>query len=480
MELNSEINFNDGEYQAEVRTNLHRYAVDRFEYDNNRKWMHNWHFPFLFEALESAFVGKHRFTVINVPPRSGKTEGVTNLLSWGLGNVPSSKWLVTSVTGGLASKIAVTARTYIRGAYHQNLFGTRLKKDEDQKHYFLTEEGGHVYSAGAGGTIVGFGAGEIGDARCGGALVIDDPHKPGDSKSQMLECRTWWEATAESRLNGLYTPVILIMQRLDVNDLTDYFLEHYVVNHLKIPALINEEAVKTFDLDDNKLNKSYWPIRKATKEILKQKERAPETFFAQSQQEPVKKGGNLFNIDTISVITDCPVLQYRKFTIDAANKTASKNDFSVITHFGVDKLGNTCVLNVWRAKVPIDALLDRVLLMWNEALAMNGEQYGHLREIICEDAQNGTALIQLIKSKHRAISIRAVTRKKDKYTRACDVQPYINGGKLMLLQGGYVADLKAEMARFNGDGKDHDDQVDTIIDACFDATQKRRTFEGVT
>ena len=111
---------------------------------------------------------------------------------------------------------------------------------------------------------------------------------------------------------------------------------------------------------------------------------------------------------------------------------------------------------------------------------MNESQYGHLREIICEDAQNGTALIQLIKSKHRAISIRAVTRKKDKYTRACDVQPYINGGKLMLLQGGYVADLKAEMARFNGDGKDHDDQVDTIIDACFDATQKRRTFEGVT
>ena len=127
------------------------------------------------------------------------------------------------------------------------------------------------------------GAGMIGDARCGGALIIDDPHKPSESDSAMLSVRDWWNNTASTRRNGTFTPVILIMQRLNVNDLTDYFLSNYAVNHLKIPALINEEAIQTFDLDDNMLGRSYWEVRQTTEALLLQKETAPETFYAQSQ-----------------------------------------------------------------------------------------------------------------------------------------------------------------------------------------------------
>ena len=65
--------------------------------------------------------------------------------------------------------------------------------------------------------------------RYGGAVIIDDPHKPAEALSEIKRQNVidWYQNTMKSRLNGNNTPVIIIMQRLHEEDLSGFLLKRW-------------------------------------------------------------------------------------------------------------------------------------------------------------------------------------------------------------------------------------------------------------
>ena len=117
-----------------------------------------------------------------------------------------------------------------------------LRSDSQAKDEWRTGAGGCVYAVGAGGSITGYGAGKLRET-FGGAIIIDDPHKPDEVRSDVMRRNVidWFQNTLESRKNAPNTPIILIMQRLHEEDLAGWLLaggNGETWEHINLPAIL--------------------------------------------------------------------------------------------------------------------------------------------------------------------------------------------------------------------------------------------------
>ena len=146
------------------------------------------HYLLIARALTKVFLGDIKRLIINVPPRYGKTEMLISFVGWALAHFPDSNFLYTSYSHSLATQQTKTIRKLLSLYEYQKLFGVSLSPDSSAKDNFELIQGGSVYAAGAMGSITGRGAGIDGSNRFGGAVLIDDIHKParptGKTKSR--------------------------------------------------------------------------------------------------------------------------------------------------------------------------------------------------------------------------------------------------------------------------------------------------------
>ena len=139
------------------------------------------------------------------------------------------------------------------------MFGTTISKDTTAKNHWRTNENGGITTATINGQITGFGAGAIDDDdNFMGAIIIDDPNKPGVAGSELLseEPNERFNDTIRSRRNGKSTPVIVVQQRVFPDDLSGFLLAgggalHF--DHLCLPVLIDDKPL--------------WPQKMDAKEI---------------------------------------------------------------------------------------------------------------------------------------------------------------------------------------------------------------------
>jgi len=133
------------------------------------------------------------------------------------------------------------------------------------------------------GGITGFGAGQKREA-FGGAIIIDDPLRLQDARSEVMLRTTeeWYTGTLQSRKNTDRTPIILIMQRLHPNDLAGYILKTEADKWLVIKAPgLQEDGT------------ALWEQTRSAAAWRKLREVDEFTFWSQGQQEPQNPGGNL-------------------------------------------------------------------------------------------------------------------------------------------------------------------------------------------
>src|SRR6202035_4256090 len=100
---------------------------------------------------------------------------------------------------------------------------------------FLTTNQGFRYSTSVGGTLTG---------RGGNLIIVDDPIKPEDalSDAKRSSVNEWFDRTLYSRLDDKRNDVIiLIMQRLHIDDLTGHVLGKEPWVHLNLPAIAETE-----------------------------------------------------------------------------------------------------------------------------------------------------------------------------------------------------------------------------------------------
>lgn len=441
---------------AHYRTDLLAYAQYMFRARKGAELKFNPHQVAICNALERVVLGRTKRLIINVPPRSGKTElAVINFMAWCMGNWPDSEFIHASYAKRLATTNTWATRAMVEHEAHAAVFGVPdLRSDSNAKDEWRTGTGGIVYATGADGTITGYGAGKMRE-RFGGAIIIDDPHKASEATSETMRKNVidWFSTTMESRKNSNDTPIIVIMQRLHEEDLSGWLLDGgngEEWEHLCIPAI-------------TEAGESFWPEQFELENLQRLEKANAYVFAGQYRQRPAPIGGGLLKDAWWKYYDVAPPFTHRLMFADTAQKTADHNDYSVFQVWGYTADSCAYMLDQVRGKWEAPALQVQALAFWNKHKARLPDG-SVLRAFKVEDKSSGTGLIQTIKAPPHRVPVFAVQREKDKVTRAYDVAPVIEAGRVFLpANAPWLSDLLAETTVFPN-GK-HDDQVDPLLDA---------------
>ena len=445
---------------ADCQTDLLSYVKFMFRARKGQDLLENWHQSVICDALERVVIGMCPRLIINVPPRSGKTElAVINFISWCMGVFPSSEFIHSSYSKRLATYNTYNIRSIMLSDAYRNIFtGVSIKQDSTAKDEFRTNQGGVVYATGAEGTITGYGAGGLGE-HFNGCVIVDDPHKAGEANSQTMRENVvdWFQTTMESRKNNPDTPIIVIMQRLHEQDLSGWLLgggngESW--EHIKIPAMYEGD-------------KSFWPVQFPVDDLKRKEASNTYVFAGQYMQEPSPIGGGIFKEKWWQFYIALPKIQYRMIYADTAQKTKEQNDFTVFECWGKGNDGRIYLLDMIREKWESPQLLVQAKAFWQKHRAMTDKSLGTLRKMKIEDKVSGTGLIQQLQQGKDRIPVEGIPRDKDKITRAFDVAPQIEVGNVVLPESHpCLSDFLTEARTFPNGA--HDDTLDPMMDAIED------------
>ncbi len=432
---------------------LYAFSRTMFAARRGQPMLENWHQREICEALEKVLLGRIPRLIINISPRSGKTDiAVKNFMAWGMGLFPDAEFIHASYSKRLATANAYDTRAMMQHEAYGEIFPyVALQDDSKARDEFRTTAGGIVYATGAEGTITGYGAGKVRDG-FGGALIIDDPHKASEATSGVMRRNVidWYQNTIQSRLNKPETPIIVIMQRLHEEDLSGWLLnggtgEHW--EHLVIPAR-------------DTAGRSFWPAQFPDEMLNRLETTSPYVFAGQYMQRPSPLGGGLFKDEWWRFLDVPPIVRWRAIFADTAQKTKEQNDYSVFQCWGQTLDGQIVMLDMVRGKWEAPELETMARAFWQKHKAV--QNAGALRAFYVEDKASGTGLIQRLK--REGIPIIGIPRDVDKVTRAMDAAPYVQSGNVLLMRNlEQLSDFLSEASVFpNGT---HDDMIDAAMSA---------------
>lgn len=446
---------------ADLRTDLLAFTRHMFKARKGTDLKPAPHHAIICDALERVVAGYCPRLIINIPPRSGKTEiAVKNFMAWAMGNFPDSEFIHASYSKRLATTNTWETRAIMQHEAYADIFGApAFRQDSNAKDEFRTADGGIVYATGSEGTITGYGAGKM-RKDFGGAIVIDDPHKAGDGNSDLMRQNVidWFSETMESRGNNKpHTPIIVIMQRLHQGDLSGWLMsggngEKW--EHINIPAIADDQ--------------SFWPEQFPMSELRRMEKANSYVFAGQYMQRPAPLGGGIFKDDWWRFYTIPPQITHRIIFADTANKTKTMNDYSVFQCWGYTATKQAVLLDQIRGKWEAPDLLVQARAFWAKHKDAQGQ--AALRAIKVEDKSSGTGLIQTLK--REGVPILPIQRNIDKVTRAYDAAPYIDSGNVLLpQQAPWLSDYLAEFSAFPNGA--HDDMVDPTMDAIAEINARK-------
>lgn len=423
------------------------------------------HHDLLIDALLDVYHGRTQNLIINIPPRFGKTELIIIMFSaWCFVKNPNCEFIHLSFSDPLVMDNSDRIRQIIKSKEFQTLWPSlKTKHTKDSKSSWGLGSSGSFLAVQSGGTVTGFGAGRLDEYdgenfRFSGCLLIDDPLKPDDARSDLARnsVNRRWDETIKTRRNSQYTPTIVIMQRLHVDDFVAMLLKDRSMEwrHIVLPAILDEGTEK---------ERSMWP-RKFNLEALKKiQSQNKHQFATQYQQAPYALGGEIIKGSWFGRYRIPPKIKYRKIFADTAMKTGERNDYSVFECWGVGEDNKLYLLDMIRGKWEAPELKRRAIDFWNKH---KEDKTSQLRTMVVEDKASGTGLIQDIKRDGK-IPIAGLERTKDKLTRVMDILSYIESGYVMLPEeASYVSEFISECESFTSDDSHyHDDQIDPMCDA---------------
>lgn len=403
--------------------------------------------------LVEVYKGNIKKLVINMPPRSGKTEIVNTFIEWTITKHPQSKYIMTSYSDTLVANSSQQIRDTINSLEHKDLFNLETKKDTQSKKLWKTNANGGVYAVSSFGQITGHGAGLKSSSEWGGCIIVDDPLKPDDANSilKLDKIKDWYETTLSNRVNNPNVPIIIIMQRLHTNDLVgcieqNKFKDKDEWTFLKIKAVDDEYNISFWE--------DFYPIAK----LEQMKNSNSFYYYSQFQQEPIVRGGNFFNTDWIKYVKRDIVneikFEKRFITVDTALKAKEQNDYTVYSAFGVFEK-RLYLLDMFRGKPLSKAreITAKDFYNRNNAYPFKG--------MYIEQKASGVDLFQ--RMKEDGYMVYEVERNVDKVFRAEQVAPYIETYGLYIVEDlPNITDFLGEYTAFPN--AVHDDMIDTLID----------------
>lgn len=338
-----------------------------FKQKFKRKFVIGKHHIAIAKALDRVLAGEQRRLIINIAPRYGKTElAVKNFIAMGLAINPKAKFIHLSYSDELARDNSKGVQEILREDSYRRLFpGTKPTSINTRK--WFTTAGGGLYAVSSAGQVTGFGAGivdeeesnseeelaaeveelaSVNDGTFGGAIVIDDPIKPDDARSAMVRDKVnqKFETTIRNRVNSRKTPIIIIMQRLDEEDLCGYLmrLEPDEWEVLSLPAI---------EFDDEGNECALWEFKHTLEELHDLREKNAFVFETQYMQNPQPLEGLMYERG-FKTYTTVPVT--RKHKVKAYIDTADKGtDYLCCIIYVETEIGNF-ILDVYYTQAPME------------------------------------------------------------------------------------------------------------------------------
>lgn len=207
-----------------------------------------------------------------------------------------------------------------------------------------------------------------------------------------------------------------------------------------------------------------WPWKHTESELKEIYDSDPFNASAQQGQDPIQKGGSVFEISWFQFYEILPPdCTYGAIFCDTALKDKEKNDFTVFEYWIYRPPGKIYLVDWFREKIKSIDLENRFIAFWN---ACQGTRTCPTRAAYIEDKSSGIELIQRIQRKG-GIPVIPIPRIRSKYERAENFKPWIQSGcvylplnhpKLNAYLGEHEA-FRADMSHKN------DDQIDPELDA---------------
>jgi predicted phage terminase large subunit-like protein len=428
----------------------------------------NWHIEAITYKLERVRRGETRRLIITLPPRNLKSICASVAFpAFVLGHDPSARIVCASYAHDLTAKHARDCRIVMESAWYKQLFPrTRIDPRKNTETEFETTARGYRLGTSVGGTLTG---------RGGNLIIIDDPMKPAEAMSETKRANVaeWYDSTLSSRLDRkTEDAIVLIMQRLHVDDLVGHVLEKRTPwTHLDLPAIA--EAAQEIELGPGatykrEVGEILHPEREPlwTLEDLKTA-MGSQAFSAQYQQMPVPPEGALIKKAWLRTYSGTPTRQPGDRIVqswDTASKADKTSAYSVCTTW-LQRKNEYYLLDVLRTRLEYPDLLRKMI--------SHARAHG-TKTVLIEDASSGTALIQNLK-RDGTIRPIAIKPEGDKIVRLEAQSAVIEAGHVLLPKSAsWLEDFLNEILAFPY-GR-FDDQVDSLSQFLTWAAKPRPRF----
>jgi predicted phage terminase large subunit-like protein len=419
------------------------------------RYLPSWHIAAIAHRLERVRRGEITRLIINMPPRHLKSLTVSVAFpAYLLGHEPWRRIFAISYSSELSSKHASDFRSIVESSWYRRPFSNmRIARSLEDE--VVTTARGFRKATSVHGTLTGLG---------GDIFIIDDPQKPVDAQSdtQRNGLNQWVSNTLMSRLDSKERGIIIVvMQRVHLNDLSGYLMESGDWEVLSLPAIAETDeivAIGENEFHQRRAGEALHPELESL-ESLKELQRriGSDVFSAQYMQSPVPPGGAMIRRKWLRYYDQLPQRTHRATIIqswDTAAKNGAQNDWSVCTTWML--LENRYYL--------IDLIRDRFEYPDLKAAAISLAQLHRPRSILIEDASTGSALAQEFKSIYFYGATTLVPIERDKIGRLYVNTAKFESGRVLFPRGApFLAQLEAELLTFP-QGK-NDDQVDSISQA---------------
>jgi predicted phage terminase large subunit-like protein len=430
----------------------------------------NWHIEAISYALTRVMSGEIKRLIITVPPRSLKSICTSVAFpAFVLGHDPTRRIICVSYSEALAKKHANDFRAVMQSQFYRRLFPkTRISKAKDTELEVMTTARGYRYTTSVGGTLTG---------RGGNLLIIDDPLKPQDALSDLARenLNQWYAKTLLTRLdNKAEDAIVVVMQRLHMDDLVGHLLEQGGWTELNLPAIA--EIEEFVPLGPGKAHHRrpgdvLHPEREPAP-ILEELKRSMGSadFSAQYQQQPVPPGGNLIKWSWFPVYDEPPLRDVGDKIIvswDTAMSAGELSNYSACVILQVK--GETAyILDVVRQRLEYPDLRRKIIELhhrWRHVTSSYA--------LLIEDKGSGMSLIQDLRREGiRAIGVKPTT---DKILRMNAHTARIEAGYVYRpRRAPWLNDFQKEAMAFPA--VKYDDQVDALSQALDRAFLRRPTM----
>lgn len=350
------------------------------------------------EYLAAVELGQITRLIINQPPRTGKSSLVSIAFPcWSWTRNPQRKFLFYTYSfEQLSVPFSVQRRRLIQSNWFQEHWRGRffLSYDENMKWSFSNSKTGFM-------TVVTGATGKGGDC-----VVIDDPHSVEEALSD-VEREAGVTKVREALMSRLDNPesgaIVVVMQRLNENDVTGSLLKDGNWKHLCLPA----EAEKAQEISLPVSNKVWKrpagdlldPVRLSL-EVLngKKLELGARAAAGQYQQEPAPASGTIFQTDWWEWYEPDkpPEFEQVVVSVDASFKGKETSSDVAVHKYGMVGIRSYLIRRDTR-KMGFAATKAAIRAMVKEE--------PKAEYVLIEDKANGTAIIEELQSEFTVIAI---------------------------------------------------------------------------